>query len=290
MMPVSRSPDRSPGAARSVGFPRVRTTPKAESQRENEEMKTANLAVTAVAFAAALVPATLPAQESENTVLSMTRIYLEPVSWMKFGSAMEEYIGCYAENGGEDAWSAWRDMEKDVVWIVSSMDGWAEMDQGRSEANRACYSIIEEKMGPLVRKVKTEYAERMDDWSEEYENYDVVRLHQLVVEDGPEFRETMGEMVSIVMEADYEHVGTWYSMIGADADEVGLFAVEHYENFAAIDEDRPGYYGVVADARGEESAAEMWENMMDTLADDGHGYDTVLLARAEDWSYDPDGE
>jgi len=254
------------------------------------KIKTLSCAVAAV-LTIGLGPASLPAQESDSTVLSMTRIYLEPVSWMTFGSAMEEYIGCYAENDGEDSWTAWRDMEEDVVWIVNSMEGWAEMDEGRSEANRACYSIIEEKMGPLVRKVKTAYAERMDDWSDDYENYDVVRLHQLVVADGMEFREAMGEMVSIVMESDYEHgAGTWYSMIGADADEVGYFNVEHYESFAAMDEDRAGYYGVIVEAKSEDEAAEMWEEMMDALADDGHGYDTVLLARAEDWSYDPDGE
>jgi hypothetical protein len=240
----------------------------------------------------ALAPAMLPAQEEESDdgMIAMTRIYLEPVSWMKFGGAMEEYIGCYSENDGDDSWSAWRDVEKDVVWIVSSMSGWAEMDEGRSDANRACYSILEEKMGPIVKKVKTEYARYMPDWSGEAEDYDVVRLHQLVVDDGGAFRDVMAEMVSIVKEQEYEHVGAWYSMIGNDADEVGFFNVEHYENFAAMDADRPGYYGVMAEARGEEAAREMWQNMMDTLADDGHGYDSVLLARAEDWGYDPDDE
>jgi hypothetical protein len=253
------------------------------------KIKTLSCAVAAV-LTVGLTPAALPAQESDDSVLSMTRIDLEPVSWMKFGQAMEEYIGCYSENGGEDSWSAWRDMEKDVVWIVTSMDGWAEMDEERSEANRACYSIIEENMGPLVRKIRTEYAQYLPDWSAEAEGYDVVRLHQFVVEEGDEFEEIVGEMTSVVKDADYEHVGAWYEIIGNDADEVGFFVVSHYDNFAAIDDDRQGYYGVMAEAIGEDETEAMWERFGDTLADDGHGYDTVLLARAEDWSYDPDAE
>ena len=50
------------------------------------------------------------------------------------------------------------------------MDGWASMDEGRSDADRACYPIIEEQMGSAISKVKTEYAERMDEWSAEYED------------------------------------------------------------------------------------------------------------------------
>jgi hypothetical protein len=282
---------RSADAGRlAVGFPQVAGPSKPVSQGEHP-MNNATLSIAAAALAVALAPTAAQAQEeSDNSVLAMTKIYLEPVSWMKFGQAMEEYIGCYAENGGEDSWSAWRDMEMDVIWVVSTMDGWAEMDEERSEANRACYPIIEENMGSLVRKVKTEYAEYMPDWSGESEDYDVVRLHQLVVDDGSDFREVMGEMVSIVKEAEYEHVGAWYSMVGSDADEVDYFNVEHYENFAAMDVDRAGYYGVVAEAKGEEAAGEMWEDMVDSLADDGMGYSTVLLSRAEDWSYQPDEE
>jgi hypothetical protein len=251
-------------------------------------MKNRNLALTVAALAVAAAPAILTAQESESNMLSMTQIDLKPASWMKFGRAMSEYIDCYSENGGTDAWTTWRDVEKDSVWIVMSMNGWAGMDEGRSDANRACYTIIEEKMGPMIENVKTEYAERMDDWSGDYEDYDVVRLHQLVPGDMMEFRASMREMLTVVKEAEYEHLGIWYSMVGADADEVAYFNVEPFENFAAMDADRPGYYGVMAEAKGEEAAADMWENMTDTLADDGHGYDTVLLARAEDWSHDPE--
>jgi hypothetical protein len=253
-------------------------------------MKKTNNALIAAALSAALVPAALPAQEEEsgNGMIQMTRVYLEPASWMKFGSAMEEYVACYAENGGEDSWSAWRDMEQDVVWIVSSMDGWADMDEGRSEANRACYPIIEDKIGSLVRKVKTEYARYLPEWSGEAEDYQVVRLHQFTVDEDDDFREIVGEMTSTVKEADYEHVGAWYDILGNDADEIDYFVVSRYANFAAMDEDRPGYYGVMTEAMGEEETDAMWERFYETLAEDGRGYKTVLLARAGDWGYDPE--
>jgi len=251
-------------------------------------MKIKQLCIAATALTLSAGASIAVAQESDNQMLSMTRIYLEPVSWGAFGAAMSEYIECYTENEGDQSWSAWRDVGNEVVWIVSSMDGWAAMDEERGEASRACYPILEENMPAVVKKTKTEYARYLSDWSDSAEDFDVVRLHQFMVEEGDEFREVVGKMTSMVKEAEDAPVGVWYSMIGVDAGEVNYFQVSQYENFAAMDADRPSYNSVMVEELGEEGAEEMWDEMMDSLADDG--YKTVLLARQPAWSYSTDEE
>jgi hypothetical protein len=258
--------------------------------KRGTSMKIKNLlvAVTALSLGATANVSMAQQQESNNQLLSMTRIYLEPVSWNAFGTAMTDYINCYSENNGENSWNAWRDMGSSVVWIVSSMDGWAEMDEERSEANRACYPILEEKMPAVVKKVKTDYARYMADWSDSAEEFNVVRLHQFMVDENDEFMEVVGKMTAMVKEAEDAPVGVWYQMIGSDADGIDYFQVSQYENFAEIDADRPSYNSVMVEELGEEGAEEMWDELMDSLAD--YGYKTVLLARAPDWSYSTDEE
>ncbi|HMA98420.1 MAG TPA: hypothetical protein VKO38_03070 [Wenzhouxiangella sp.] len=251
-------------------------------------MKIKNFFLASAVVALSASPMIASAQESDNSILSMTRIYLEPLAGMSFGAAMNEYIECYEENGGDNSWTAWRDMESSVVWIVSNMDGWAEMDQERGEAEGACWSILVEKMPASVIKMKTDYARYMADWSDPSEDFNVVRLHQFMVDEGDDFRETVGEMTSMLKEAEHEHVGAWYGMIGSDADEIDYFQVSQYENFAEIDADRPNYNSVMVEEMGEEKAEEMWDELFDSVAD--YGYKTVLLSRMEDWSYDPGEE
>ncbi|MGK7296658.1 MAG: hypothetical protein ACNS61_12680 [Candidatus Wenzhouxiangella sp. M2_3B_020] len=235
-----------------------------------------------------LVPGIAAAQEDESQMIEITEIDLKAGHWRKFADGMESYISCYEEEGGEGSWSAWWDVEHSTIHLVSQMDGWAEMDE-RDEASMKCWSVIEEEISPHITDVETSFARSLPDWSGDAEGYDVVRLHRFRVDDGRAFRETVGTITGILKEAEYEHLGSWYDVIGNDAGEPDYFVVAHYENFAAMDEDRAGPYRTVVDAEGEERADELWAQFGDSLHDDWE-YSTLLLSRSSDLGYSPDAD
>jgi hypothetical protein len=81
-------------------------------------------------------------------------------------------------------------------------------------------------------------------------------------------------------------MGTWYDMQGTQRWEADYFVVDHYGDFAAMDEERKGVNGVMVDALGEEGAEEMWERFGDALAD-MEPYWTRMLRRDDELSYSP---
>ncbi|MCA1777871.1 MAG: hypothetical protein LC637_00380 [Xanthomonadaceae bacterium] len=97
----------------------------------------------------------------------------------------------------------------------------------------------------------------------------------------------VGAITSIMKEAEYEHMGTWYDVIGNDSNEPDYFVVSHYNNFAALDEDRVGAYKSVSDAAGEERADELWEQFGNALHDDWE-YSSQLLRRDVELSHSGD--
>ena len=251
-------------------------------------MKIKNFSVAAAALAIGMTSAIAFAQESEGYMLRMTKIYLTPVSWMEFGSGMNAYVECHQEKELDNSWSAWVDMESPVVWLVSRMENWAEMD---GPGLGPCYSIVEEQMGETIRYTETQFARYMSDWNTDDDNDPgVVRLHQFSVDEGDKFRRVVSEITSALKEFEYEHQGNWFEMIGEDADEINFFVVAEYENFAEIDTDRPGAGATLNEAIGEDAADALWERMWDALDDDGEGYDTVLLKKIPEWGYGPAAE
>jgi len=236
-------------------------------------------ALVAAVFAA---PAPVSADEHENPLIEITQLDVKVGHWMKFRGGMEAYLACYEENEGEDEWSVWDDVEGGSYHIVSSMDGWAEMDE-TDEAGMACWSVIEEQIAPHLDGVSTRFARYLPDWSGEAVGYNVVRLHQFRVDEGDEFEQVVGEITTIMKEAEYEHLGAWYDVVGNDSDEIGYFVVEHFQNFAAIDDGRAGAYGTTVASVGEEAAQALWDRFGETLDEDA-GYETVLLRRVPEMS------
>jgi len=90
----------------------------------------------------------------------------------------------------------------------------------------------------------------------------------------------------MMKDADYEHMGTWYGSVSQQRWAADYFVVEHFENFAAMDEDRPGPDGIMKDAIGEEGTVEMWDRMDESLAD-MEPYWNNILRRVDSLSYSP---
>ena len=125
------------------------------------------------------------------------------------------------------------------------------------------------------------------EWSGEAEGYTVVKLHNFSVEDGSEFRSLVEEMTGYMKKAEYEHMGTWYDMMGNGHGNADYFVVEHYENYAAMDEKRKSANGVLTDAVGEEKAEEFWDKFGDALTDK-KGYWSNILRRRDSMGYSPE--
>lgn len=207
----------------------------------------------------------------------------------KFRAGMEAYSACLAENGYKDSYSVWHavDGDRTSFHIVSQFDLWAEFDE-EDDVSDACWEKegIRDGVFDHMASWKTHYAEMLPDWSGDAEGYTVVRLHNFRVDDGSKFRSLVSEITGYMKEANYKHMGTWYDVKGGSSWIADYFVVEHFENFAAMDEKRKGANGVLRDAVGEEKAEEFWDNFNDALTDE-KGYWSNLLVRRDSMGYSP---
>jgi len=230
--------------------------------------------------------------KSENQKLAIHHVHVKMGHGAGFRSGMEAYSACLAEGGYKDSYSVWQAVDGDRTGfhIVSSFGMWAEFDE-ENEISDACWGNEEIRNGVFdhMSSWETSYAKRMADWSGEADGYNLVKLHNFSVEDGSEFRSMVSEVTGHMKKANYEHLGTWYDVLGGDSSNADYFVVEHFENYAAMDEDRKGAGGILKDALGEEKAEEFWENFGDTLSDE-NGYWSNILERQDSMGYSPEDD
>jgi hypothetical protein len=251
-------------------------------------MKIKTMFLSAAVAAAVCLPAVADDHEGESDpMISIMEVTYKHGHGMKFRDAMMAYMECYAENGGEEAWSAWAPVDgaPNEMWFVSSMTMWAELDAD-DPGDEACWSEHGTELTSHVSDVNRRMYKRMGDWSGDAGEYSVVKLHNFRVDDGEAFRGVVGEITDMMKDADYEHMGTWYGAVSQQRWAADYFVVEHFENFAAMDEDRPGPDGIMKDAIGEEATSEMWDRMDGALAD-MEPYWNNILRRVESLSHSP---
>ena len=249
--------------------------------------KTLMIAALAVAFSTT-ASADNHEEDGEDYMLNIMDLSIQHGHGMKFREAMKAYMECYEENGGTGSWSAWGyvDGAPNRMKIVSRMDMWSEMDSA-DPGDQACWPEHGEELTSHIASANRQIFRKRSAWSGDAEGYTVVRLHNFRVEDGEAFREIVGEITGMMKEADYEHMGTWYDAVGNQRWAADYFVVEHYADFAAMDEDRKGVNGVMVDALGEEGAEDLWDRFDETLAD-MEPYWTETLRRNDSLSYSQD--
>lgn len=227
------------------------------------------------------------ADDHDDYMINMTELSITMGHGMEFNEGMTAYRECYAENNGENSWSVWNPIGGSLnrVLMVSRMDSWGEM-AADDEASQACWSIVREEIWPHMDGVDRRFARRVADWSGDAEGYTVVRLHNFRVDDGRAFREVASEMTGMMKEADDAELGTWYSVIDGGYWGTDYFVVDHYDDFAAMDDDdRVGVNDVMVRELGEDGAQEMWDRFGDTLED--NGYSSEVYRRSSDLSFSP---
>lgn len=250
---------------------------------------TSHLSMAAIALACALPVAATAQDDSDGYMLTMHAVNAKIGHIPEFIAGMEAYSDCLEENEAEGGYSVWRSFDGDRTRfeIVSRFDTWGEFDED-DEAGDACWGNEEIRAGVFdhMSSWKTRYARKMVDWSGDSENYTVVHLHNFRVSDGSDFRALVGEMMGYMAEAEYPYQPDWFNVMATGYGAPDFFAVSHFEDFAAMDEERAGLMGVLRDAVGEERAEQMWEDWGDTMADE-KGYWRETLVIQPDMGYMP---
>lgn len=250
------------------------------------------LLAAAVALAWTLPLAADNHEPAGNQKLAIHYVNVKMGHGMAFRAGMEAYSKCLAEGNYDDSYSVWRAVDGDRTGyhIVSSFGAWAELDEN-DEVSDACWEKEGMREGVFghLSSWETHYAERMPDWSGSAEGFSVVKLHNFRVKDGEKFRSLVTEMTGYLKEAEYEHQGVWWDVESSGYWQPDYFVVEHYKNFADMDEDRKGVSGVLTDAVGEEKAKAFWDAFGEALADQ-KGYWTTTLARVASMGYSPDDD
>ena len=251
-------------------------------------MKTTTKAMAAAIVLALALPVAADNHDTEaNQKLAIHHVHVKMGHGAAFRAGMEAYSACLAEGGYEDSYSVWQAVDGDRTGyhIVASFDLWAELDED-DEVSDACWGNEEIRDGVFdhMASWETSYARRMPDWSVSTEGSTVVKLHNFRVDDGSDFRALVSEITGYMKESKYEHQGTWYDVLGGSSSSADYFVVEHFENFAAMDEKRKGANGVLRDAVGDEKAEEFWDKFGDTLADH-NGYWSMMLVKRASMGY-----
>ncbi|MDX1626868.1 MAG: hypothetical protein R3323_10165 [Wenzhouxiangellaceae bacterium] len=245
--------------------------------------------------AAIAMAVTLPAvadnhEDDEGYMLSIMDLTYQHGHGMKFRDALRAYKDCYAENDGENGWSAWSavDGEPNRMYIVGRIDMWADLGED-DPARQACWPEHGQEITSHISSANRRMWRFMPDWSGDNSGYNVVRVHNFRVGDGEAFREVVGEIAGHMKAADAEHMGNWFQAVGQQRWGADYMVVAHYEDFAAMDEDRKGANDYLVDAVGEEAAEATWEKFRESMAE-MEPYWTQTLARSESLGYSPGGD
>jgi len=251
--------------------------------------KSTKVLAAAIAAAFALPVAADNHENDASQKLAIHHVHVKMGHGAGFRAGMEAYSACLAENNYDESYSVWQAVDGDRTgyYIVSPFELWAEYDED-DDVSDACWGNEEIRDGVFdnMASWETQYAERKPEWSGTAEGFKVVRLHNFRVDDGSDFRALVGEITGYMKESKYEHMGTWYDMIGGGYWDADYFVVEHFENYAAMDEKRKGANGVLVDAVGEEKAEEFWDKFGESLEDD-KGYWSNTLVRRDSMGYSP---
>jgi hypothetical protein len=226
----------------------------------------------------------------ESLKLAIHHVKVKMGHGMAFRAGMEAYSACLAENDYDESYSVWHAVDGDRTGyhIVSSFKLWGEFDED-DDASSECWQKEGMRAGVFdhLSSWETQYAERLSAWSGDMEGSNVVKLHNFRVDDNSDFRSVVSEITTHLKEADYEHMGTWYEMLSGGYWGADYFVVDHFENFAAMDEDRKGVNGVLTEVLGEDRTGRVWDAFREALEDD-KGYWTFMLERRESMGYSAD--
>jgi len=193
--------------------------------------------------------------QNESFLLNMTEITVKQGHNEEFLQGMRAYRKCYTDNGGNYDSNLWRRVQGDGTFYVltSTMQNWAEMDEGPSDARNKCWSNILNHVRPHIQNVGRNIARSMPDLSRSSampETTTVVWVYNVIADDGNSFTDAVKELVGALKKAEGDTRGTWYSMQGGAPGTPDFFVALPNDNFASLDVERDGVWKVYEKANG----------------------------------------
>lgn len=109
---------------------------------------------------ALLASALVTADDHDDYILDITQIAVKMGHNMQFRDGVKAYMACYAEAGGENGWSTWRNVDGEgiVYHVVSQMDSWADLDDSDDEAASGCASVVRDEIQPHMASLNSIFA------------------------------------------------------------------------------------------------------------------------------------
>jgi len=193
--------------------------------------------------------------QNESFLLNMTEITVKQGHNEEFLQGMRAYRKCYTDNGGTYDSNLWRRVQGDGAFYVltSTMQNWAEMDEGGDEVRSKCWSNVLNYVRPHVQSVGRNIARSMPDLSRTTpmpESTTVVWVYSVITNDGNSFTDAVKEIVGALKKAEGDSRGTWYSMQGGTPGTPNFFVALPNDNFASLDVDRDGVWTIYEKANG----------------------------------------
>ena len=198
-------------------------------------------------------------QAQEKFILSTTEFTIKNGHESQFEEGVKAWKSCYLENKGEWSWTMWKRYNgKGSVYVLSSRNAnWAELDKS-DEAGKKCWQIAVDKIIPHVESKEDNFSTSIPEFSRTVlSEMGVIWVTFFQVENGAIFRETIKEITDIMVKAEGDKRGYWYSAYGGSPESPDYFVTTPFKNFAALDVERDRVWKMVENAKGKEATDAM---------------------------------
>jgi hypothetical protein len=210
------------------------------------------------------------ARAQDKFILSMTEFTIKTGHDRQFENGIKAWKACYLENKGEWTWTMWKRYNgKGSVYVLTSrMANWAELDDQNDDAGKKCWQVAIDNIIPHVESVEDNFARNMPELSKTSPTeWGVIWVNQFKVENSTIFNEIINEVSDIMVKAEGDNRGDWYSSNGGSPESPDYFVVTPFKNFAGLDVERDGVWKMVENAKGKEATEKMRANFRVAVSD-----------------------
>ena len=209
--------------------------------------------------------------DARGALMSMSEMTIKPGHTAQFEAGVKAWKKCYNENNGDGNWNVWRRINGagTVYTVTGSMENWAEMDDSNDPTDGKCNTLAINLITPHIESQTRNFARSMPGVSKTMpEDTKVVEVWFVKVKNRGLHNEIVKEVSKAIKAKEGNARGAWYSTIGGDSSQPDYFVATHYNNFAAMDNDREGVWKIYEQSVGKKKADEMAEKMRNNMVSD----------------------
>lgn len=207
-----------------------------------------------------LLPLISFGQENSKKLLNMVELTVKMNHQQEFNDGMQKWKDCYLSNNGTDTWNVWNRMQgqSGVVAVTYTMDKWAEMDEGQTEADKACMNIFKNDVFPHIENMNFNLSWTMPEYSRtSSDSTSVVWVTFFRTNNSTDFMDVVKEVSATYRKEKGQPMGVWYDFVGGGMDSPDYMVATPYKNFAQLDEPFDGPWAVYEKAHSKEKMEQM---------------------------------